>query len=478
MRLACHISSQWILLLLINCLLPPLPTFGQTNKSDAQAQETGAGTRKAPAAPEKVDVQPVAADTQISKRLVSIYDATGWFQHMEISVRDGVVFLRGATEQEKYHDWAESLAQKTEGVVAVVNQINVTVPETWDFSPAGDAIREMGRNVARSLPVVIVALCVLLCSVVAARIIRNAMRKVLRKRVSNHLLREVAARTCGVLLFLLGLYFVLRISGLSSLAATVIGGTGLIGLVLGIAFRDISENFLASMFLSMQNPFREGDLVDVGGTIGFVVRLTSRATVLTNLEGIQVQIPNAMVFKSTIRNLTSNPNRQETFMFRINFDAPIQKAQETALAVLAGHPMVLPNPEPLVLVDDLGPATVNVKVYYWFDGGKHSQGKLRSSVIRLVKTALNEAGISLTDTAREIVFPRGVQIRMDERPPDTSPGPTRANTDILRNDHDIASACEKDLHSEAGEIRRQGQKGWSPEKGENLLGKSQKSEST
>jgi len=35
---------------------------------------------------------------------------------------------------------------------------------------------------------------------------------------------------------------------------------GLIGLAVGIAFRDITENFLASNFLSMQWPFETGDL--------------------------------------------------------------------------------------------------------------------------------------------------------------------------------------------------------------------------
>jgi small conductance mechanosensitive channel len=55
--------------------------------------------------------------------------------------------------------------------------------------------------------------------------------------------------------FLLGLYIVFQIAGLTRIALTVIGGTGLLGLILGIAFRDITENFLSSIFLSMQNPF-------------------------------------------------------------------------------------------------------------------------------------------------------------------------------------------------------------------------------
>jgi small-conductance mechanosensitive channel len=58
---------------------------------------------------------------------------------------------------------------------------------------------------------------------------------------------------------------VLRVSGLTRLALTVIGGTGIAGLVLGIAFRDIMENFLASILISMQQPFRASDLIGVAG---------------------------------------------------------------------------------------------------------------------------------------------------------------------------------------------------------------------
>ncbi len=68
---------------------------------------------------------------------------------------------------------------------------------------------------------------------------------------------------------LLGLYLVLKVSGMTRLAMTVLGGTGLVGLVIGFAFRDIAENFLASILLSVQNPFRYGDLIEVAGYLGY-----------------------------------------------------------------------------------------------------------------------------------------------------------------------------------------------------------------
>ena len=68
------------------------------------------------------------------------------------------------------------------------------------------------------------------------------------------------------------------------------------------------------------------------------------------------------------------------------------------------------DPAPLVLVDSLGGSTVNLKVYYWFDGHKYSTLKVKSALLRLMKKALVEAGISMPDDAREVIFPQGVPV--------------------------------------------------------------------
>ena len=213
-------------------------------------------------------------------------------------------------------------------------------------------------------------------------------------------------------MFLLGVYFVLQVAGLTRLALTVLGGTGLIGIIIGFAFRDIAENFLASLLLSVRNPFRSGDLVEVAGHTGIVQNLNTRSTILLTLDGSHVQIPNATVYKSTIENFSSNPNRRANFTVGIGYDSSAAKAQKLISEVLRAHPAVLDAPEPLVLVEELGAATVNLRVNYWFDSGTHSPAKINSALLRQTKNVLLESGIELPDPAREVVFPRGVPVTM------------------------------------------------------------------
>jgi small-conductance mechanosensitive channel len=240
---------------------------------------------------------------------------------------------------------------------------------------------------------------------------------------------------------------------------TVVGGTGLVGLALGIAFRDITENFLASIFLSMQQPFETGDLIEVSGETGFVQQLNVRTTVIITQEGNLVQIPNATVYKSTICNFTSNPKRRENFVVGIGYDDSIDKAQEVARTILADHPAVLNDPEPLVLADSLGAATVNLRIYFWLNGKEHSWLKVRSSVIRLVKRAFQQNGISMPDEAREVVFPKGIPVSLlktesDETHDVASSWPS--NTVTVPEELDtVSTKAEAGLSSEAGELEEQ-----------------------
>ena len=444
------------------------------DRADESQKVTASEKEDVAPAPAKVDVNPVAHDEEISQRLQSVLEATGWFVEPRVRVEQGVVFLNGPVESDKLKKWAGDLARNTQDVVAVANRMEVAEPSMWDFQPAWSGLLALWRDLIRSLPFFAFGLLILSLSVGAGALATRAARAFLHQRLRAKLLRTIIARGVGVLVFLLGTYIVLRVSGLTQLALTVVGGTGLIGLAVGIAFRDITENFLASIFLSVQRPFETGDLVEVSNVTGYVQQLNMRTTVVMTLDGNLVQIPNATVYKSNVRNFTSNENRREDFVVGIGYDDSINEAQEVARKVLGEHPAVLNDPEPSVLADSLGKATVNLRVYFWLNGREHSWLKVRSSVIRLVKLAFQEHGISMPDEAREVVFPQGVPVSMLDG--DTSKSQTRnarnQSTSATEHASELNAAstkAEAGLYSEANDIKKQAEQAQPLDNGENLL---------
>ncbi|MFO7848219.1 MAG: mechanosensitive ion channel family protein [Balneolaceae bacterium] len=419
------------------------------------------------AVPERVDVAPTADDSQIRDRLTGILTATGWFENPQVEVNDGVVFFSGSTKTDDHKKWAGDLARNTQDVTAVVNRIEVMDPDIWDYQPAYTGLQELWRNIMSAIPFLIFGIVVLVLFWGISALVAKGARAYLTNREMNELLQDITARGIAIFVFLLGIYIVFHVADLTNVALTILGGTGLLGIVLGIAFRDITENFLASIFLSVQNPFHAGDLVEINDNTGFVQRLTIRATLLMTLDGNHLQIPNSAVYKSSILNFTSNPKQRFSFVIGIGYDASVTSAQDLASKIFDEHPAVLTEPEPLVLVDKLASSTINLMFYVWVDGSKHNVLKVKSSVLRQIKTAYMAAGISMPDDARERVYLDGVtlhpkkgSVTSDQKKPESTP---------VAEDSQLITKAEGQLESNDEEILEQARTSRSPEGGEDLL---------
>lgn len=437
-----RLTSFVLLFVLIGSYVPLLAQDDVKDPADKPSE---------PEVVEKVEVAPVSSDEEISGRLYDIMTATGWFLDHDVEVNEGVVFLSGNTDQAVHREWAEKTAIRTSDVVAVVNRISVDEKPVWDLKPAEQSLRSLLRDFVTSLPLVLVALTVIAVFYLLAKIAAAITRKIFNPENDSKLLRQVVATVVGVVVFLIGLHIALRISGLTRLATTLLGGTGLIGLAIGFAFRDIAENFLSSILLSLSHPFRVGDLIEVEGTTGYVRKVTTRATVLATFEGNLVQIPNSTIYKGKITNFTSTPLRRRDFTFGIGLDESAEHAQDLVMGVLRSHAAVEQEPEPVVLVESLGSSKVNLRCYYWFDQKKHSGGKVNSILIRQTKQTLSDAGITMPDEARELVFPQEVPVRMV----DATISAERRNSQAARKRPDSGTAGgEGDLHSEEEDIRR------------------------
>lgn len=415
-----------------------------------------------------VSVAPDVRDSEIESRLRRILIASEWFDPLTVSVREGIVFLDGQTETDERMEWARQLALRTEYVVAVVNRMEVTPEISWDLAPTWREIEKLTDRVQWFAPLLLVSLVVLFLAWALSRGVAALARHWLRRRITSPLLLQLVARALAIPVILIGIYLVLQVAGLTRLALTVLGGTGLVGIVLGLAFREIAENSLASILLSIRNPFRAGDLIEVGEHHGIVQNLNMRTTVLLTLDGNHVQIPNASVFKSVITNFSTNPNRRAEFKVGIGYDDSVLAAQKVIIDALRAHPAVQNDPEPIALVDELGSSTVTIRVQFWFDGGSYSIYKVRSALMRQVKRALQDAGISMPDEAREIIFPDGVPIRRIAREqPEPEVHPTDSDQDT--GDDAVSTVGEGDLVSEKEDLERQADAADDSDTGENLL---------
>ena len=399
------------------------------------------------AAPEQqVEIAPAASDPAIQTRIRNILEATGWYSAISVSVDEGIVFLDGIAQTEAHRLWARDLAGKTSGTVAVVNRITLEDSDLWSFAPALTELRALAQKAVAVLPLLVLSIFVLPLAWYAARLVSRLIQLLLQGRVESPFLQSVVARSIAFPVFLLGLYVVLQVAGLTQLALSLVGGAGVLGIVIGFAFRDIAENFLSSLILSVRRPFQRGDYISVAGISGTVSSMSSRSTLLTSADGNQIHVPNATIFKNVIENFTSSATRRGEFMVGIGYDAEIATAQRIILDCIRDQETVLADPEPMVLVDELGSSTVNIRTYYWFDGHHISPIKLKSALLRSVKSALTVEGISMPDESREVIFPDGVRVIVDDAKPKAKTA--AVSVQAKPKPEPAASVAERDLLSE------------------------------
>lgn len=204
------------------------------------------------------------------------------------------------------------------------------------------------------------------------------------------------------LLYLIGLLAALDILNMTGIVSSIMAGAGITAIILGFAFKDIGENFLAGALLVAKRPFRIGHVIEVDGHKGVVKEMDMRTIHLRNIEGKDIFIPNSMIVKNVVINYTLDGLLRLEFMVGLDIPSDIAEATRLIRDYLSQQPEVLKQPEANVIVMEIAEFTVNLKVLFWVDILKNKTVSpsylgitIRSRVIQEVKDLLLAHGFNL-----------------------------------------------------------------------------------
>ncbi len=352
------------------------------------------------------------SDAETLRVLNSMIKQAGWFPELRVSVLDGMVLIEGHAEDKQQLDWLSKTADRLPSVVAVINKAELSTTPITDLAPAANEVKRLIELAKRALPKILLAMALLFLFFLLNRFLNRAVHSLWEKRIFNPFLLTTVSKLTLLPIWLFFFYLILRTAGLSSLATTIIGGTGMLGLVLGLAFRGIAENYLAGLLLAMRSPFTKGDLIEIGEHLGYVQNLSMRGTTIIDLDGNLILIPNSTVIQSVVQNRTANPLTRTSFTVGISYSDSISRAQDVIMKSLPEVRGVLTDPEISVIADSLGTSSVNLKVMFWFNIKETNQPRVRSRAIIHIKEILLANGITLPDEAREVVFSDTLKVQM------------------------------------------------------------------
>ncbi|GAA4641821.1 hypothetical protein GCM10023115_02090 [Pontixanthobacter gangjinensis] len=374
---------------------------------------TGPAYAILPAAPETEAGEPAPAqliepeivpgeDERIAKRLRGIYGVLDHLSAVTVEVEQGVVTLNGALASQADIDEAEGLADQIDGVVTVQNKIERDVSIGENLGALG-SLSERFTDFVKFLPLLGAAFLVaLLISLLGYAI--AGLRGFWRRISPNVFLAELIASAIRFVFVIGGAVIALDMIGAGALLGAVLGGAGVIGIALGFAMRETIENYVASLMLSLRQPFQANDHVLIDDLEGRIIRLTSRATVMMTMDGNHLRVPNSTVFKAVITNFTRNPQRRFDFELGVDAEDDPTAARCLGVSVLKELPFVLDNPEPSARIEQVGDSNIVIRYLGWIDQQQADIYKARSRAIHAVKDALENNGFALPEPIYRLRF--------------------------------------------------------------------------
>ncbi len=323
--------------------------------------------------------------------LVSQYPGV---RKVEAFVKDGVVRLEGHVDDDDSLNDVTEFTKKVEGVRLVLNRMQTDAELLSGRQMAQKELANIGQIVSKNWLLAIVAIVFGLGFAGLARVFSRYSETILSPFVGNVLLRSVLGSLIGSVIVVLGVIIGLSVLHLTHAVVSVLGLAGVVGLALGFAFRDIAENFIASMLLGVRRPFQIGDFITVAGKSGSVLSLNTRATVLITPEGNHVQIPNAVIYKETLVNASTSPSSLNAIEVMVPYEASTAEALDAINDALRSADGLLPEPAPRTLVAALESNGIRLKATFWLPIRGIDGDKVQSDLRLKIKVALQKAGIT------------------------------------------------------------------------------------
>ena len=268
------------------------------------------------------------------------------------------------------------------------------------------SLEESYKNFIAQLPNILLGILVITLGIFLSGKLTQLFRKTIRNKTDDPIMTNFLSKSIKLILIILVILAGLRIAGLDGITNALVTAAGASALIIGFAFKDIGENFLAGIILSFNRPFNINDTIKSGDIFGKVKSMEFRYTKVKTFDGRDVYIPNSDVLQLPLFNYTEDGLFRWDFVVGIAYEDNVDAAQDLILKTVNDAEGVYQDEEheTYAAVDELSVSTVNIKIFFWVSTKEFRKDAVRKrgQVIINVKVALEENGFSMPADIQEI----------------------------------------------------------------------------
>lgn len=220
----------------------------------------------------------------------------------------------------------------------------------------------------------------------------------LSKKTQKFFTKKISAQyglvTSKLLLYLgFSLILISILNELGFKLTTLLGAAGVLGVAVGFASQTSISNIISGLFFITEQSFKVNDVISVGETTGIVMSIDMLSIKLRTFDNKLVRIPNEVLIKSEIVNVTRFPIRRIDIAIGIAYKENIKNVKNILLDIAKENPLCLSDPEPLVIVKGFGESSVDLQFMVWVE--KINWIKVKSQVLEEVKRVFDEKSVEI-----------------------------------------------------------------------------------
>ena len=170
------------------------------------------------------------------------------------------------------------------------------------------------------------------------------------------------------------------------------------GVLFSLGSTSAISNIVAGIVITYMRPFKLGDRVEIGDTVGDVTERSLLVTRVRTIKNLDVTVPNSTILGNHIINFSKNAAEEVGIILHtsvtIGYDVPSGDVIKALIKGAKSTVMILQKPEPFVLVKSLDDFYINYEI------NCHTKTPEKSAIIysllhENIKNEMHNAGIEI-----------------------------------------------------------------------------------
>lgn len=259
------------------------------------------------------------------------------------------------------------------------------------------------------LPNFAVALITLLLFYPFAKIAKFLAGKIFFRKSDNVAVKELFKNLVFLVVLMIGVFSALEILHLEKTVASLLAGAGVIGLALGFAFQEIASNFVSGILIAFRKPYKVGDVVEVQGRRGVVRAIDLRTSSIMTGNGLEIIVPNKVMFTDTIINYTSTPERKVELVIGVSYQSDLRQVESVAVSAVENIPERIKKLPVEFFYTAFNQSSIDFKISFWaiYPGNSDYDKAIHTAIIN-IKEAFEKNGIEIPYPTQTVISQKNV----------------------------------------------------------------------